>query len=50
MMCKGDIRCKQFSETGFIFVNGVKFGCIYRLCRKKDPHVQNRLANVCLDC
>lgn len=37
MMCKGDIRCKQIAETGFIFVNGVKFGCIYGLYRKKIP-------------
>ena len=50
MMCKGNNRCKQLSETGFIFVNRVKFGCIHEVHRKKDPHVQNRLANVCLDC
>lgn len=50
MMCKGISRCKQKTETGFIFVNRVKFGRIQKGQRKKDPHVQNRLANVCLDC
>lgn len=25
MMCKGDNGCKQFAETGFIFVNRVMF-------------------------
>lgn len=47
MMCKGDCRCKQIAETGFIFVNRVKFVALYRPHRKKDPHAENRLANVC---
>lgn len=34
MMCKGASRCKQFTETGFIFVNGVKFGGL-RPCERK---------------
>lgn len=37
MMCKGHSCCKQFSETGFIFVNRVKFGCIHEAHRKKIP-------------
>lgn len=50
MMCKGESRCKQIAETGFIFVNRVKFVALYRPLRKKDLRAQNRLANVCLDC
>jgi len=50
MMCKGDERCKQIAETGFIFVNGVKFGGFHLPRRKKNPRAENRLANVCLDC
>lgn len=37
MMCKGDCRCKQIAETGFIFVNRVKFVALYRPHRKKIP-------------
>ena len=50
MMCKGDNRCKQNAETGFIFVNRVKFVALPKPERKKDPRTENRLANVCLDC
>ena len=50
MMCKGVIRCKQITETGFIFVNRVKFVALHKPERKKDPRTENRLANVCLDC
>ncbi|RON40200.1 hypothetical protein, partial [Pseudomonas frederiksbergensis] len=50
MMCKGVIRCKQITETGFIFVNRVKFVAPQWPERKKDPSTENRLANVCLDC
>ena len=50
MMCKGVIRCKQIAETGFIFVNRVKFVALDSPHRKKDPRAENRLANVCLDC
>lgn len=37
MMCKGDIRCKQIAETGFIFVNRVKFVALDSPHRKKIP-------------
>lgn len=50
MMCKGAAGCKQFSETGFIFVNGVKFARVLSPKRKINPRAENRLANVCLDC
>jgi hypothetical protein len=33
MMCKGVSRCKQITETGFIFVNRVKF--VARMAREK---------------
>ncbi|CZX22707.1 Uncharacterised protein [Enterobacter hormaechei] len=35
MMCKGDSRCKQIAETGFIFVNRVKFVALDSPHRKK---------------
>lgn len=37
MMCKGDSRCKQNAETGFIFVNRVKFVALPKPERKKIP-------------
>ncbi|EFC56161.1 hypothetical protein ENTCAN_07169 [Enterobacter cancerogenus ATCC 35316] len=50
MMCKGVTGCKQLTETGFIFVNRVKFDAAGGPQGKKDPRAENRLANVCLDC
>ena len=50
MMFNPQTAGKQIAETGFIFVNGVKFARRQRGNRKKNPLTENRLANVCLDC
>ena len=50
MMFNPQTAGKQIAETGFIFVNGVKFARRPGRNRKKNPLAENRLANVCLDC
>ena len=50
MMFNQQTAGKQIAETGFIFVNRVKFVALDSPHRKKDPRAENRLANVCLDC